>query len=338
MTIDELNTSDRFAAGNGIEYVILDEGWAVNNKADLFQVVPEIDLKELVRYADTKKVGLILWAGYWAFNRDMEKVCRTYSEMGFKGFKVDFMNRDDQPMVSFFTKAAEMTAKYHMLIDFHGAFKPSGLQRTYPNVINYEGVNGLEQMKWSDRSLDQVTYDVTIPFVRMVAGSMDYTQGAMKNATRGGFSTKYSEPESQGTRCHQLAEYVIFEAPLTMLCDSPSNYMKEPECTEFIANIPTTWDKTYALDGKIADYAVIARQSGDSWYVGALNGWNERDLVIDLGFVPAGNYEMIVFRDGANANKAARDYKKEKITVPFGRKLTIHMASGGGWVAKIVKK
>ena len=201
-----------FASANGIEYVILDEGWAVNKQADLMQVIPEIDLPMLCRYAASKNVGLILWAGYWAFNRDMEGVCRHYSEMGVKGWKIDFMNRDDQQMVQFYTDAAAMAAKYRMMADFHGAFKPAGLNRTYPNVLNFEGVHGLEQMKWCTPEVDQVTYDVTIPFTRLVAGPADYTQGAMRNATRENYSPVNTEPMSQGTRCHQLAEYIIFDA------------------------------------------------------------------------------------------------------------------------------
>ena len=198
-----------FASENGIEYVILDEGWSVNGEADLFQVVPEINLTELVRYAANRNVGLILWAGYWAFDRDMEKVCKHYSSMGIKGFKVDFMDRDDQHMVQFHQRAAMTAAKYKMLVDFHGTYKPSGLNRTYPNVINYEGVHGLEQMKWSPENVDQVTYDVTVPYIRMMAGPMDYTQGAMRNASRGNYRPVNSEAMSQGTRCRQLAEYVV---------------------------------------------------------------------------------------------------------------------------------
>ena len=271
-----------FASAHGIEYVILDEGWAVNLQADLMQVVPEIDLPALCRYAEQKNVGLILWAGYWAFNRDMERVCRHYSQMGIKGWKIDFMDRDDQPMVQFYEKAAATAAKYRMLCDFHGAFKPAGIQRTYPNVLNFEGIHGLENMKWSTSAVDQVTYDVTVPFTRYVAGPADYTQGAMHNATRRNYYPSNSEPMSQGTRCHQLAEYLIFDAPLTMLCDSPSNYMQEPECTDFIASIPTEWDETVALDGKIAEYVVIARRSGSTWYIGALGNWDARDLTVDL--------------------------------------------------------
>src|SRR5690606_19071865 len=194
-----------FAAENKIEYVILDEGWAVNLKADLFEVVPEIDLKEILSYAKSKNVDIILWAGYNAFAFDMENVCRHYAAMGVKGFKVDFMDRDDQEMVNFYYEAAGIAARHKMLIDFHGAYKPTGLNRTYPNVINFEGVHGLEQMKWQPPTVDQVTYDVTIPFVRMLAGPMDYTQGATRNATRSSYRPVFSEPMSQGTRCRQLA-------------------------------------------------------------------------------------------------------------------------------------
>ena len=324
-----------FAASQGIEYVILDEGWAVNLQADLMQVIPEIDIPMLAAYAGEKGVGLILWAGYLAFDRDMEQVCAHYAGMGIKGFKIDFMDRDDQVVVDFYRRAAETCAKYGLLADFHGAFKPSGLNRTWPNVINFEGVNGLEQLKWSDASNDQVTYDVTIPFIRMVAGPMDYTQGAMRNATRGNYRPVNSEPMSQGTRCHQLAEYVIFESPLNMLCDSPSNYLQEEECTRFIAAVPTVWDETVVIDGRIGEYAAIARRKGDVWYVGVLGGWNVREMDLDLGFLPAGDWEIESFRDGINADRAARDYKREVAPAPAERTLRIRLAPGGGWTAVI---
>ena len=323
-----------FASAHGIEYVILDEGWAVNLQADLMQVVPEIDLPALCRYAEQKNVGLILWAGYWAFNRDMEGVCRHYSQMGIKGWKIDFMDRDDQPMVQFYEKAAATAAKYRMLCDFHGAFKPAGIQRTYPNVLNFEGIHGLENMKWSTSAVDQVTYDVTVPFTRYVAGPADYTQGAMHNATRRNYYPSNSEPMSQGTRCHQLAEYLIFDAPLTMLCDSPSNYMQEPECTDFIASIPTEWDETVALDGKIAEYVVIARRSGSTWYIGALGNWDARDLTVDLSPLGIQHVEGEAFVDGANAHRAARDYRKVETSV-HGAVWKVHLAPGGGAVLVI---
>lgn len=327
-----------FAGANGIEYVILDEGWSVNGAADLFQVVPEIDLEMLVKYAAERNVGLILWAGYWAFDRDMEKVCEHYSKMGIKGFKVDFMDRDDQYMVEFHRRAAEVAARYHMMLDFHGTYKPAGLHRTYPNVINYEGVHGLETMKWSGASVDQVTYDVTVPYIRMMAGPMDYTQGAMRNATRGNYHPVYNEPMSQGTRCRQLAEYVVFDSPLNMLCDSPSNYMREQECLEYIAQIPTVWDETRGVCGEVGKYIVMARRSGDVWYVGGMTDWSARAGQIDLSFLPEGEYTVEIFADGANAHRIARDYKKTKTEVPSDRHMDIHMAPGGGFAMKIYKK
>lgn len=327
-----------FAAEHGIEYVILDEGWAVNLQADMMQVIPEIDLQELVDYGKSKNVGIILWAGYWAFARDMENVVKHYSDMGVKGFKVDFLDRDDQEMVNFVYEASEVCAKYKMLVDFHGVFKPTGLQRTYPNVLNYEGVNGLEQLKWSPESYDMVTYDVTIPFIRMIAGPMDYTQGAMRNAVKGNYRPVNSEPMSQGTRCRQLATYVIFESPFNMLCDAPSNYRREKECTEFISNIPTIWDETVSLDGKVSEYVAIARRHGNDWYIGALTNWTPRELDLDLSFLGEGDYTLELFKDGINADRAARDYKKEVIPVPTDRKLKIHMAPGGGYAARIQKR
>ena len=317
-----------FASRNGIEYVILDEGWAVNMQADLFQVVPEIDLPMLAEYAAKRNVKLVLWAGYWAFNRDMEAVCEHYSKMGIAGWKIDFMDSDDQLMVAFYEKAARTAAKYHQFVDFHGAFKPAGLMRTYPNILNHEGVAGLEQLKWAPEDFDQITYDVTIPFTRLVAGPADYTQGAMHNAAWGSYAPLYSEPMSQGTRCRQLAEYIIFDAPFTMLCDSPSNYEAEPECTQFISSIPTVWDETIALDGRIGEYIVEARRSGNRWYLAAMTNWDERDITFTL---PAPARTATLWRDGANAHRNGQDYKKENVKVENGQ-VTVHLAPGGGCV------
>ena len=320
-----------FASQFGIEYVILDEGWAVNKQADLFQVVPEIDIKELVDYGAERNVGIVLWAGHAAIDKDMERVCKFYSEMGVKGFKVDFMDRDDQKVVDFYYRMAETAARYHLFIDFHGAYKPTGLNRTYPNVLNHEGVYGLEQAKWDNQS-DLVVNEVTIPFIRMVAGPLDYTQGAMKNANKNNFAAIYTEPMSQGTRCRQLAEYVIFESPFNMLCDSPSNYMKEEECTQFIANVPTTWDETVVLDGKVGEYLVIARRKDFHWYVGAITNWEERDLYLDLSVLPNfGAKSGHIFRDGPNANRVAKDYVSEQAQV-WGNTVKVHLAKGGGAV------
>ena len=326
-----------FACKYGIEYVILDEGWSVNKAADLFQVVPEIDLKELIDYAEKRSVGIILWAGYKAFDNDMEAVCRHYSQMGVKGFKIDFMDRADQPMVNFHKRAAETAAKYHMLVDFHGTYKPTGLNRTYPNVLNYEGVFGLENMKWAPPTVDQMEYDVTVPYIRMMAGPMDYTQGAMLNATKDTYKPNNHEPMSQGTRCHQLAAYVVFESPLNMLCDTPSHYLQEKESTSFIAAIPTVWDQTVGIDGKVGDYIVMARRADKVWYLGAMTDWNERTLEVDLSFLPEGQYEMEVYKDGPDANVNATDYVREVVKVPADRKVQVKLASGGGYAARITK-
>ena len=319
-----------FAAEKGIEYVILDEGWAVNKQADLFQVVPEIDLPMLVKYAESKGVGIVLWAGYAAMDIEMERVCKHYSEMGVKGFKVDFMDRDDQIVVNFYERMADMAAKYHLFIDFHGAYKPTGLSRTYPNVLNYEGVFGLEQCKWVDNKTDMVGYEVTIPFIRMLAGPMDFTQGAMRNAAKWCYSPSWNEPMSQGTRCRQLAEYVIFDAPFAMLCDAPTAYLQEPECTEFIAKVPTVWDETRILDGKVGEYIVSAKRKGGTWYIGAITDWNARTIEINLKELGITSGTVTMFVDGPNAHRKGVDYQKKTMAVPADGKLTLELAPGGG--------
>lgn len=323
-----------FAASEGIEYVILDEGWAVNKQADLMQVVPAIDLQEIVDYGRQKGVGIILWAGYWAFDRDLERVCKHYSEMGVKGFKVDFMDRDDQQMTAFNYRAAETAAKYKLLLDLHGTHKPAGLNRTWPNVLNFEGVHGLEQMKWQPPTVDQMKYDATIPFIRQAAGPMDYTQGAMRNAIKKNYHPCNSEPMSQGTRCHQLALYVVLDSPLNMLCDSPTAYLHEKESADFIAAIPTVWDETRILDGRMGEYILTARRKGTTWYIGGITDWTSRDVEVDLSFL-GGAYDAVLFRDGVNADRRASDYKRETLRVDASEPLKLHLAPGGGFAAAL---
>ena len=325
-----------FAADYGVEYVILDEGWAVKYQNDLMDIIPQIDMKEILSYAASKGVGIILWAGYNAFNSNMEEVCRHYSALGVKGFKIDFMDRDDTLMNSFYYRAAECCAKYKLMVDFHGCQKPTGLNRTYPNVVNFEAVFGLEQMKWSKESVDHMAYDVTMPFIRMVAGPIDYTQGAMRNATRKNYRPINREPMSQGTRCHQLAAYAVFFSPLSMLCDSPTAYRKESECAEFIASVPTVWDETVVLDGKIGEYIITARRAGNTWYVGGMTSWEPRSVDVDLSkILGEGIWSVDLFKDGANSHRIASDYTREKITLQLWRRLSINMAPGGGFIMKI---
>ncbi len=323
-----------FAAREGIEYVILDEGWSVHLAADLMQVVPEIDLPELVRYGKERGVGIILWAGYWAFDRDLERICRHYAEMGVAGFKVDFMDRDDQLMTAFNYRAAEITARYGLLLDLHGSHKPAGMNRTWPNVLNFEGVNGLETVKW-DQEVDLITNEVYIPFLRQLSGPMDYTQGAMLNAVAGAYRASNSEPMSQGTRCRQLALYVVLDSPLNMLCDSPTNYERERESLSFIAAIPTVWDETRILDGRMGEYIVTARRSGKTWYVGGLTDKQARDMEVDLSTLVEGECTIELFRDGVNAHRKGTDYRRETLRRDTARPLRLHLAPGGGFALKI---
>ncbi|PRY96199.1 glycoside hydrolase family 97 protein [Marinilabilia salmonicolor] len=321
-----------FAAEKGIEYVILDEGWS--ESTNLLNVIPEIDLQEIVDHANSKGVDIVLWAGWLPLNQKMDEVFEKYSEMGVKGYKIDFMNRDDQKMVNFYYKTAEKAAEYEQFVLFHGAYKPTGLHRTYPNVLTYEGVFGLEQVKWTEYD-NFPEYDVTVPYIRMLAGPMDYTPGAMENANRFNWRAVHSDPMSQGTRVHQLAMYVVFDSPFSMLCDNPTNYLREPESVEFIASVPTVFDETVPLAGEIGDYVAVARRKGDTWYVGAMTDWNGRELELDFSFLGDGAYKATVFADGINADRAARDYTKEEITINGDQKLKIEMKSGGGWAAVI---
>ena len=293
-------------------------------------------MKEIVDYGKEKGVGVILWAGCYPFDKDMERVCKHYSEMGVKGFKVDFINSDDARIVNFHYRAAAMAAKYHLLIDFHGTYKPTGLNRTYPNVVNFEGVNGQEQTKGSTmQEYNQLPYDVTVPFARMFAGPMDYTQGAMINSTPNSYAPSNSRPMSQGTRTHQLAEYVVFLSPLNMLCDSPTRYEQEPECTQFIVGVPTVWDESIALKSEIGQYVAVARRKGSRWYVGALTNWTPRDLTLDLSPLRIGGRKADAFYDGINADRTAEDYRREQITIPQDGQLKVHLAPGGGFVMAV---
>lgn len=321
-----------FAAENGVEYVILDEGWS--ESTDLMKIIPEIDLQQIIDYAKAKGVGIVLWAGWSPLRNHMDEVYGKYAAMGVKGYKIDFMNRDDQQMVNFYYEAARKAAEYNQFVDFHGSYKPTGLHRTYPNVLTSEGVYGLEQVKWTSYT-DFPAYDVTAPFIRMLAGPMDYTPGAMNNSNRSNWRAIYSNPISQGTRCHQLAMYVVFESPFSMMADKPTNYMREPESTAFITSTPTVFDETIALDGKIGEYVLLARRRADKWYVGAMTNWEGRTIELDLSFLPKGNYEATIFSDGINADREATDYKRELVQVKSGDVIKLKMASGGGWAAQI---
>ncbi len=319
-----------FASANGIEYVVLDEGWSPPAGGDIMKVVPEIDLEELVSYAKEKNVDLILWCVGYVLDEKLEEACRVYSKMGFKGFKVDFMDRDDQLVVDMIYRIAEIAARYNLLIDLHGMYKPTGLNRTYPNVVNFEGIFGLEQSKWSREDL--VPYEVTFPYIRMLAGPVDYTQGAMRNATRHDFHPVYNNPMAAGTRARQVATYVVFDNPLVMLCDNPTAYMKEKETTDFITRIPVVWDETRILQGKLGEFIVSARRNGSRWFVGGLTDWTPRTITLNLSFLEDGRtYKARIFKDGVNAHRHATDYKIEEIEVTRKDTLTVRLSPGGGF-------
>ena len=321
-----------FASENGIEYIVLDEGW-YKIGTSVLKSVPEIDVPELCRYGAEKNVGVMLWVVWKTFWDEIDEACALYEKWGVKGIKVDFMQRDDQKIVNFYYEAARKAAEHKLLINFHGSYKPDGMQRTYPNAITREGVRGMENSKW-ERTITP-EHDVILPFTRMVTGPMDYTPGAMVNMDRANFNPQFTRPASQGTRVHQMALYVVFESPLQMLADSPSNYMKEQECTGFIVKVPVVWDDIRVLDAKTGDYILLARRSGSEWFVAGLTDWDPRRLELDLSFLPEGSYEMDIFQDGVNADKHAQDYKHVKKSVKAGDKMTIEMAPGGGWVARI---
>jgi alpha-glucosidase len=322
-----------FASRHGLEYVIFDEGWS--KPSDLFQINPDMNMEELFAFAAQKKVGIILWVTSKALDDRMIEALDRFEKWGAKGVKVDFMQRDDQKMVNWYEKVAVEAAKRHLLVDFHGAYKPTGFSRTYPHVLTREGVRGLENSKWSADITPH--HDVTLPFTRMFAGPMDFTPGAMVNATKDNFRPIFNQPMSQGTRCHQLAMYVVYESPLQMLCDSPSNYDRQPETMEFLSIVPAAWDQTKALNAHIGEYLTVARKKGNDWYIGSMTDWTPRDFRISLDFLDAGKYQMTFYCDGINADHNASDYRKETSQVDRSSQLALHLAPGGGWAAYIKK-
>lgn len=321
-----------FAAANDLEYVILDEGWY--ELGDLMEVNENIDMEELTAYAEKRDVGIILWMVWKTLDRQMETALDQFEAWGIRGIKVDFMQRDDQDVVNYYWRTAWEAAERELLVDFHGNYKPTGLRRAYPNVLTREGVNGLEQNKWSDQLTPQ--HNVTIPFTRMVAGPIDYTPGAMVNAQPQNFAARFTRPMSQGTRAHQLAMYVVYESPLQMLADSPTHYQSEPKVMDFLGPVPTVWDETHALRAEIGNYVAVARRHGETWYLGAMSDGESRTVDVELSFLEEGRtYRLTAWSDGPNADRYAEDFQKHTRTVSAGETLTLEMAPGGGYAARI---
>ena len=327
-----------FAAKNHLEYIIIDEGWSTDEslRSDLN---PDIDLLSLLPYAQKKGVGIILWSSWRNCINNTEEDFKYYASLGVKGFKVDFFDRDDQAVMRSAWQIAQCAARHHLLLDYHG-YRPTGIQKAWPNIVNFEGVKGLENSKWEPRSSDgplhnQPRYDVSIPYLRQLVGPLDYTPGAMNNATRAQFFGNNDHPMSQGTRAHQVAMYTIFDAPLQMLADSPSKYIKEQETTNFISKIPTTWDEVVPLDGRLGQYVAVAKRKGNTWYVAAMTDWTPRQLTISLSMLGSGQHQAEVFADGVNADRDATDYQLSTLNVAQGDSITIRLAPAGGWSAII---
>lgn len=325
-----------FASRNGLEFIVLDEGWYAPKSGDMLTVIPELDLPELIAYGKSKGVEIVLWTVFNVLDSQLEAACKKYADMGIKGFKVDFLDRDDQTAVEMVYRIAEMTARYKLTLDLHGIYKPTGINRTYPHIINFESVFGMEEVKWTDIKNNMPLYDVTFPYIRMMAGPVDYTPGAMRNATKADWRAMYYTPASMGTRCHQLAAYIVHDSPFTMLCDAPTNYLNEQECVDFMASLPVEVDSTFIASGELGKYIVTVRKKDVNWYIGGMTNWDERDVQLDFSFLPEGmSYTAVLFKDGVNANKQAEDYRKETIRINKDSRLTLHLASGGGFAMKL---
>jgi alpha-glucosidase len=327
-----------FAAKNKIPYIVLDEGWYDSNKADIMNPIADIDLQGLVDYGRERGVSIVLWTVFNVLDEHLNEACEKYAKIGIKGFKIDFLDRNDQTAVEMAERLAKTCAQYKLFVDYHGFYAPTGMSRTYPNILNYEGVFGMEECRWAKKTTDMPLYNVTFPFIRLMAGQVDFTPGAMRNGTKENWVECYQNPVSMGTRCHQAACYVIHDSPFTMLCDAPTNYEQEPDYTSFIAAIPDEWDETRILQGEIGKYIITARRKGDIWYVGGQTNWDERTIQLSLSFLGEGSFVATMLVDGMNANHNAEDYRLERKSLRNGETLTIPMTSGGGFVLKFGKK
>jgi alpha-glucosidase len=320
-----------FASKHGIEYVILDEGWY--KLGDLLSIVPAIDMPALLAHAKEKNVRLVPWVSWKTLDDQLEPAMAQFERWGVAGLKVDFMQRDDQKVMDFYHRVCREAAKRKMFLDFHGGIRPAHLTRTWPNLLTTEGVLGLEQFKGGNASDPE--HNVTIPFTRMFVGPFDYTPGAMRNASKKSFKSIFDQPMSMGTRCQQLAMYVVFESPLQMLADNPSSYLAEPQVMEFLGPVPSVWDETRVLAAQMGDYVAVARRRGRDWWIGAMTDFTGRELEIALDFLPEGAFRLDAYEDGVNAARWASDYRRRKSEANRSTRLKIKLAPGGGWAARV---
>lgn len=320
-----------FAAHYGIPYIIMDEGWAMSTR-DPYTPNPTVDVHELIRYGKEKNVGIVLWLTWLTVEKNFG-LFETFEKWGVKGVKIDFMDRSDQWMVNYYERVAKEAAEHHLFVDFHGSFKPAGLEYKYPNVLSYEGVRGMEQMGGC-----QPDNSVYLPFMRNAVGPMDYTPGAMLSMQPEIYRSERPNSASIGTRAYQMGLFIIFESGIQMMADNPTLYYRNDECTRFITQVPQTWDETIALKAKVGEYAIVAKRKGDKWYIGGMtnNREQQRDFELNLNFLKEGQtYRMTSFEDGINANRQAMDYRMKERTLRKGDKLTISLARNGGFAAVI---
>ena len=323
-----------FAADYGLEYVILDEGWGkVGPGQNLLRPIKTLDLEGLAQYAASKDVRLILWAVLDRLYKEADEVFERYEDMGIAAFKPDFLDRGDQQAVEMLETILAKAAEHHLMIDCHGIFPPSGLNRTWPNLINVEGIKGLENAKWTDPDFDFPGHDVTLAYLRAMAGPSDYTPGAMRNSARSQFETNYSKPSSMGTRAHQVALYGIYDSPLTMLCDTPTNYRAEDATTRFIASLPRHYDSKKVLCGEMGRFIVVCREKDGAYYLSGITGWDAREVSLNLDFLPEGDWDYELFRDADDSDSNAQNYTLQRGSIASGGLFKLRMASGGGFSA-----
>lgn len=313
-----------FASKYGVSYIILDEGWAKTTR-EPYETIKDIDLPELIRYGKSKNVGVILWLP-WLTVENYPELFAKYEEWGVAGVKIDFMDRQDQWMVNYYERTVKEAAKHHIIVDFHGAYKPSGLERRYPNLLSYEGVRGLEQ---NENCVPENS--IYLPFMRNAVGAMDFTPGAMISAQPEFVRNSDPNPMTGGTRSYHMATYIVFESGIQMLSDSPTRYYAEEPCTRFITSVPVTWDETRVIDAKAGEYILVAKRKGTKWYIGAITGKDSQTLTLPLDFLGSGKHQLTYFEDGPNSDRQAMEYRQRQSTVDASTTMTLHLVRNGGW-------
>lgn len=323
-----------FAKRFGFDRIMMDAGWS--DYKDLFKVNPQINMEEISAYAKSKGIGLSMWTLAMTLDQQLEPALEQFNKWGVDFIMTDFMDRDDQKMVNFYHRIAEACAKHKIMVMFHGAFKPAGFSRTWPNAVTREGVLGSEYNIWSEKATPE--HNLLLPFIRMVGGPMDYEPGILDNATKETFRPIGNKVMAPGTRCHQMAMFVVYESPIQIFSGNPSQGLMEPAFMELLGSIPTVWDTTLVLDGRVGDYIITARKKGDDWFIGAMSDWTGRSITVSLDFLNPAEYELVSCSDGINADRYASDYKIENSVIKKGHTLTISMAPGGGYVARLKRR